>query len=146
MSDRTIFAAALGVLCLATAPVVGAQERLPEAMAGRWSFTTSSAMPLGDAFSVRIDAQEPDGTVRGRLTWAGIQCGTRDEPFEGRFDGKELTFSAQTRARVNTQRVDGVDCPTLSYRFVRGAGSHFLDGQAASSNAARPAVAYLDPR
>jgi hypothetical protein len=49
------------------------------------------------------------GTIEGRLTHHGFNCGAKDEPMTGSFDGSELRLVSRLRADVNVKNA-GKDC------------------------------------
>ena len=102
---RALLSLQSAILCAVLAviaPGVAAQERLPQAMSGKWSGVSrpgqAGQTPFGGTWSIVIDKQNPDGTIAGKATWAGARACTMDnEPFTGKFDGTELTIIAQFR-------------------------------------------------
>ncbi len=103
---QTRMAAAL-LSFLLSAPVFGQSDAaLPATLSGRWSFT-SGANTVIDSFSIVFEGNRTPGTVPGRLTWRGVNCGAKDEPIQAQWDGSVLKFEALLKANTNTQRMNG---------------------------------------
>lgn len=96
-------------LLAGVAPDLPAQEKLPQAMAGKWSGVSRQGQAgqstFGGTWSVVIDKQNPDGTIAGKATWLGSRSCTMDnEPFTGNFDGTQLTIVAPFRDKIPNAR------------------------------------------
>jgi hypothetical protein len=87
------------VLLAIAGPYAAAQDKLPAKMSGKWNGTfPGKGTPFGGTWSVAIDSQEPDGSVAGKVSWAGApHCIMDNEPFTGKFDGTQLTIVTQFR-------------------------------------------------
>jgi hypothetical protein len=78
-----------------------AQSELPKSMQGSWSgISERGNVPLNGTLSVVIDKQNADGSIEGRMSASGNQCGMKDEPMTGRFDGAVLTLQSTWRPMV----------------------------------------------
>ena len=72
-----------------------AQEKLPKEMVGTG---VASAMRGGQLeWSITIDSQEPDGTLKGKLSWGGRACRLVDRPFTGTYRDGVLEISADSQ-------------------------------------------------
>ena len=96
-------------LLAGVAPDEAAQDKLPQAMSGKWTGVARQGQAgqttFGGTWSVVIDKQNPDGTIEGKATWAGARACTMDnEPFTGRFDGTQLTIVAPFRDKIPNAR------------------------------------------
>ncbi|HTO47652.1 MAG TPA: hypothetical protein VML91_08420 [Burkholderiales bacterium] len=92
-------------LLAGVAPDLAAQDKLPQAMSGKWNGISRQGQAgqttFGGTWSVVIDKQNPDGTIEGKATWVGARyCTMENEPFTGKFDGTRLTIVAQFRNKI----------------------------------------------
>jgi hypothetical protein len=85
-----------------------AAEPLPKSMSGQWFLARVRGQVSGD-WSVVIDKQDDKGAIEGRLTHHGFNCGAKDEPMTGSFDGSVLRLVSKLRANVNVKN-PGRDC------------------------------------
>ncbi len=67
--------------CLVTAAFAQAMAPLPAKLSGRWVWLAPNGTTI-DAFSLEFDGSREPGTVAGRLTWRGLNCGAQDEPIK----------------------------------------------------------------
>lgn len=102
---------------------------LPAKLSGRWVLNAPSGTVI-DSFSIEFEGNRAPGTVAGRLTWRGVNCGTKDEPIKAAWDGTTLAFEAVLRANVNTQRMNGrcLSDPTR-FELKRKAGEQKFEGE-----------------
>jgi hypothetical protein len=125
----------VGAILLAGASAAGAQaqEALPPKLSGQWSVMTQRGAII-EFFSLTID-ERSTGAVSGKLTWRGINCGAKDEPFSGTWDGAELRFQSTVRPNVNAERANG-QCPPQPSHFVlrRKSGSQGFEGETKGLN------------
>lgn len=128
------FAVACTCLLLSTC-VVAQTADLPPRLTGKWVFNRPGGAII-DFFSIDFDGGRAPGTVTGKLTWRGFNCGAKDEPIKATWDGSELKFEATTRANVNAQRING-QCPPEPSQFVlkRKPGEQQFEGEARSGQA-----------
>lgn len=95
---RAFFLSAV-LLGLATSGV--AQTELPKSMKGSWSGVGERGIvPINGTLSMVVDKQNADGSIEGRMSASGTQCGMKDEPVTGRLDGDVLTLHATWRPLV----------------------------------------------
>jgi hypothetical protein len=107
---------------------------LPASLSGRW-VVVGQAGTFTDAFSLAFEGSGAPGTVPGRLTWRGVNCGAKDEPIQAAWDGNELKFEAVLKANTNTQRMNG-NCPTEPVRWIlkRKQGDRSFEGEGRVGN------------
>lgn len=133
---RAVLTHAVASLSTAIAITALAQTdaRLPASLSGRWTLMGPSGV-LIDTFSMIFDGSGTPGTVPGRLTWRGVNCGAKDEPIQASWDGTELKFEAVLKANTNTQRMNG-NCPAERTRWVlkRMAGDREFEGEGRVAN------------
>ena len=55
--------------------------RLPAKLSGRWTFVVGGKVFV-DTLSLYFRSEQSRGSVSGRVTWCGINCGARDEPLK----------------------------------------------------------------
>ena len=113
---RVLVAAALLSTTISTTAFGQSVSELPAKLSGRWTATTPTGIFV-DVFSVTFEGNRAAGTVPGRLTWRGVNCGAKDEPIQAQWDGTELKFEAVLKADTNTQRSYG-KCGTEPVRWI----------------------------
>ena len=71
-----------------------AQEKLPKEMVG----TATAANMRGGSlvWSITIDSQEPDGSLKGKLSWRGTACSLIARPFTGTYHDGTLEITADS--------------------------------------------------
>ena len=131
---RISIAVALLSTTIAMTALAQTDTRLPASLSGRWTFMGPSGV-LIDSVSIVFEGSGTPGTVPGRLTWRGINCGAKDEPIQASWDGTELKFEAVLKANTNTQRMNG-NCPAEPTRWVlkRKAGDRAFEGEGRLAN------------
>lgn len=112
--NRLVLAALAAVL--ATAALAQPATQLPPTLSGRWT-AQGATTPVIDRFSIAFDGERSPGSVPGKLTWRGFNCGAKDEPIQAQWDGTELKFEAMLRPDTNTQRMGG-KCPGEPGKWV----------------------------
>lgn len=103
--DDARFRACLGVFLvglLGVSTLVVAQQPLPKVMTGTWDVdlppATRMTVLASGSWSIVIERQNPDGSIEGKMTWAGGRhCEAVDEPITGSFDGNELRIEGMLR-------------------------------------------------
>ena len=71
-----------------------AQEMLPKEMVGTG---TAPNMRGGSVvWSITIDSQEPDGSLKGKLSWPGTACSLVNRPFTGTYRDGTLQITADS--------------------------------------------------
>lgn len=120
---------ALLLTMIGTAALGQADTLLPTSLSGRWTYVGPPGTFI-DAFAIVFEGTGGPGTVPGRLTWRGRNCGASDEPIQASWDGMELKFEAVLKANTNAQRANG-DCPAEPTRWVlkRKAGERSFEGE-----------------
>jgi hypothetical protein len=113
---RLLVTAALLSTMIGTTVSGQSGPELPVKLSGRWTATNPSGIVI-DSFSITFEGSRAPGTVPGRLTWRGFNCGAKDEPIRAQWDGTELKFEAVLKADTNTQRSYGT-CGTEPVRWV----------------------------
>jgi hypothetical protein len=108
--------AAMAAMTLAAPVFAQTGPQLPERLSGRWTFSGPAGIFI-DYFTVVFEGSRAPGTVPGRLTWRGVNCGSKDEPIQASWDGTELKFEAVLKPEVNTQRLNG-KCASEPTRWV----------------------------
>ena len=138
MSCRTVV---LALLVLAAPVGAEAEEATPSAplpttLTGRWTVVGPAGV-FTDSFSVTFDGDRQPGEVTGRASFRGVSCGSKDEPFRGTWDGREVRIQSMHRANVNTQRTGNAQCGAATYvlRPRPGAASFTGEGRMDGSNA-----------
>jgi hypothetical protein len=126
---RIYIGLALPLTMIVTAALGQADTLLPASLSGRWTYVGPRGTFI-DAFSIVFEGTAAPGTVPGRLTWRGVNCGTSDEPIRASWDGMELKFEVVLKANTNAQRANG-DCPAEPTRWVlkRKAGERLFEGE-----------------
>jgi hypothetical protein len=119
----------LGVL--AATAMAQAIAPLPPKLAGTWTYI--GPRTFIDSVTLVFEDDGKSGTVKGRTTWRGVNCGTQDEPFTGTWDGTVLRFEAMHRPNVNAQRANG-NCPETKsvYNLRRKPGQSGFEGEVQS--------------
>jgi hypothetical protein len=117
----------------ATASVAQADTSLPLSLKGEWTALgqgENHGRSYVDHFSLAFEGNGAPGSVAGRLTLHGVNCGAKDEPIQASWDGSELKFEAVLRANTNTQSMNG-NCPAVPTRWVlrRKAGDPSFEGE-----------------
>jgi hypothetical protein len=133
MSVRTIvLAIAIGMAPGAVASAQTTSSVLPSTLSGRWTFVPASGTALIDFWTVRFDGNGAPGSVTGTLTWRGVNCGAKDEPLKGMWDGVELRFQSVLRANANTRNANS-NCGDGRGEWVlkRQPGSTAFEGEGA---------------
>jgi hypothetical protein len=127
--ERLCGIVALLMTTLARSAFAQTEASLPASLSGRWTFMGPSGA-LIDTFSITFERNRAPGTVTGRLTWRGRNCGAKDEPIQATWDGTELKFEAVLKPNTNTQRMNGA-CPPEPTRWVlkRKAGERSFEGE-----------------
>ena len=71
-----------------------AQEKLPKEMVG----TATAANMRGGSlvWSITIDSQQPDGSLKGKLSWRGTACSLIDRPFTGTYHDGTLVLTVDS--------------------------------------------------
>lgn len=130
---RVLVAAALLSTTISTTAFAQSGSELPAKLSGRWSGMTPTGSFV-DVFSVTFEGNRAPGTVPGRLTWRGFNCGAKDEPIQAQWDGTELKFEAVLKADTNTQRSYG-KCGTEPVRWVlKRKGDQTFEGEGRVGN------------
>lgn len=131
---RINIAVALLSTTIAMTALAQTDTRLPASLSGRWTFMGPSGVVI-DSVSIVFEGSGTPGTVPGRLTWRGVNCGAKDEPIQASWDGTELKFEAVLKANTNTQRMNG-NCPAEPTRWVlkQKAGDRAFEGEARVAN------------
>lgn len=126
---RTHLGVALLLTMIATTALAQTGSLLPGSLSGRWTYVGPPGTFI-DTFSIVFEGTGAPGTVPGRLTWRGRNCGASDEPIQASWDGIELKFEAVLKANTNAQRMNG-DCPAEPTRWVlqRKAGERSFEGE-----------------
>jgi hypothetical protein len=119
---------------LLTPPVFGQSDAaLPATLSGRWTAITPSGAFI-DSFSIVFEGNRAPGTVPGRLTWRGVNCGAKDEPIQAQWDGNVLKFEAVLKADTNTQRMNG-KCGAEPVRWeLKRKGAQSFEGEGRAAN------------
>jgi hypothetical protein len=113
---RILVAVALLATAIATTVSGQSESVLPAKLSGRWTAFAGTDVVI-DSFSLTFEGNRAPGTVPGRLTWRGVNCGAKDEPIQAQWDGTVLKFEAVLKADTNTQRLNG-RCGTEPLRWV----------------------------
>jgi hypothetical protein len=80
------FLVALSLIGSAT----GADMKLPPKFAGKTEGVRGAMVNV--SWSMTVDEVTPDGTVRGKITYAGPNCGADNADYTAKYDGKTLTI------------------------------------------------------
>ena len=130
---RTRIAVAL-LATIATSATAQTDSRLPASLSGRWTLVGPTGAVI-DTFAVVFEGNGTPGTIPGKLTWRGVNCGAKDEPMQASWDGTELKFEVVLRANTNTQRMNG-NCSAEPTRWVlkRKAGDRAFEGEGRVAN------------
>ena len=91
MKTMKIHSVVMGLACCILSNAY-AEDRLPSDFTG--SGTVSTGRTTVTRWSIVIDSQEPDGTIKGKMNWSGRVCFAKDLPFTGSYRDGTLEFSA----------------------------------------------------
>lgn len=99
-----------------------AQEQLPTELQGRWvGMSKAGKMPIDFPWSIKITKQNPDGSIEGTLSYAGLGCSAKNAPMTGTFNGKDLTVKAPLEPQAQ--------CKTPTFRMHKSGGKHMFEGK-----------------
>lgn len=87
------------------------------------------------SWSVLIEEVTPDGTMRGRVTYPGMFCGAKDEPFTGRVENGSLVIPLPLGKSVR--------CQGFVYVLAPKGNGEFEGEYAGNSPSNRPYVLRL---
>lgn len=112
------------------------QEKLPKEMVGT---ATSQTLRGGSLdWSITIDSQDPDGTLKGKLSWGGNFCNVVDRPFTGTYRDGALEITSDS---------DQARCGIIKVSLKRGSTPEpTFEGSASSDKTRGSTTATLKPR
>jgi hypothetical protein len=140
--------ASFAVITLAAATGLAyAADPLPPTLNGHWFNNQGSGRNSQSNYEVKlvIEKQAADGTIEGKFTRWGNNCGAKDEPFTGKYDGKELSFHSTVHPNVNTRKMNGGPCGAEEYVLTRSTDGKTFEGKFGDAGAARNNEVVLKP-
>lgn len=77
----------------------------------------TTGIGLNASGSLTVEKVLPDGTVHGKVTFLGLNCGARNADYTGHFDGTKLTIPMP---------FEPAQCRNMPpYVFMKKEGNHF---------------------
>ena len=124
---------AVGLVCCAFS-TAHAQGKLPAELGG----SGVSGMGRTAPWSIVIESQEADGTLKGKMNWSGRSCNFTNLPFSGTYREGTLELSApQTNEK----------CGAWTIKMKRTSASEVeFEGTATTSDSPVAASVYLKSR
>ena len=112
-------------------------EALPSSLSGRWTYLAPNGRAMIDTWTLRIDSGGAPGPFKATLNWRGTNCGAKDEPVSGTWNGSELRFEGQLKPNANTLNANG-NCGSGRAEWVlkRKAGTAAFEGEASMNDRA----------
>ncbi len=135
--------AALTVLIVMTCGVASSagadeEDRLPAQMAGTGSTMQASGKTTTAPWSISIEAQDPDGNLKGTMNWSGRTCQISAVRFTGTYRAGVLDISAPATSR---------NCGAVTMTLTRSSGDQLkLDGTARFHGTDTPSAVSLHAR
>ena len=98
-------------------PPAASTDRLPAEMKGLWSMNSPfyTGRSGGCDWSVKIEKQDADGTIAGKLSFCGNYCNADNAPMQGTYREGTLVMKAEL----------GSQCTIRPFELVKGKKHRF---------------------
>jgi len=123
----------------AACPAVAADDLLPKDLKGHISRAVAQGgRPYVVSWSIAIESQEPDGTVKGKFTFEGVRCRFADLAFTGTYREGVLLLSVPATSP---------DCGPWGAKLNKsGASGNEFEGTATIDPSGSPLSAFLQAK
>jgi hypothetical protein len=122
-----------------------AGDPLPQKLSGHMTAAGATQTFILNV-AMEFDGERKPGTITGRVTHQGVNCGAQDEPLSGTWDGSELHLAAALHANVHTLRMGGqCDGVSVTYSLEREPGGSVFEGEVRANTTSTVVPIVLSP-